>query len=135
MKERQAKRRNNATRKDEKTKSSTRKDDKLTVLNGVFSRGVYSSFRVGISTFRVAGFVISRGVISSFRLFAWRYFVFSSFRVVSFRLFVFSHGVISGRKDEKTKWHKPATIILPAFMNFCCHFVYMATTLFFIQKF
>ena len=97
-KRRQAKRRNNVTRKDEKTKSSTRKDDELTVLNGVFSRGVFSSFRVGISTFRVAGFVISsfrvalfrlfvfsHGVISSFRLFAWRLFVFSFFRVALFR--------------------------------------------------
>ena len=62
------KRRKDATRKDamrkdeitprKKTKSATRKDDKLTVLNVVFSHIVFSSFRVGISTFRVAGFVI-----------------------------------------------------------------------------
>ena len=104
-KERQAKRRNNATRKDENTKSSMRKDDKLTVLNGVFSRGVFSSFRVGISTFRVAGFVISSFRVASFRLFAWRYFVFS--RGV-FSFFLFSRGVISGRKDEmaQTSHHK-----------------------------
>ena len=92
-KECQAKRRNNATRKDKKTKKPTRKDDKLTVLNGVFSRGVFSSFRV-------AGFIISCFRVVLFRLFAWRYFVFSSFRVASFRLFVFSRGIILGRKYE-----------------------------------
>ena len=86
--------------------------------NGVFSHGVFSSFGVGISTFRVAGFVLSsfcvaffrlfvfsRGVISFFRLFARRLFVFSRgvitfFRLFARRLFVFSRGVISQRKDE-----------------------------------
>ena len=77
--------RNNAWRKNEKTKSATRKDDKLTILNGVFSHGVFSSFRVGISTFRVAGFVISSFRVPLFRLFAWRLFVFSFFRVALFR--------------------------------------------------
>ena len=65
-------------------------------------------------------FVILRGVFSLFRLFAWRfslfryfalrYFVISSFRVALFRYFVFLRGVISLQKDEKTKWHKSATI-------------------------
>ena len=87
-----------------------RKDDKLTVLNGVFSRGVFSSFRVGISTFRVAGFVISSFRVALFRLFVFSHGVISSFRVASFPFF--SRGVFSGRKDEKTKWHKPATIFL-----------------------
>ena len=89
---------------DEKSKSPTRKDDKLTVLNGAFSVGVFSSFRVGISTFHVAGFVIS------------------FFRVALFRLFVFLRGVflrgvfsffrVALFLGEKTKWHKPATIVL-----------------------
>ena len=57
-------------------------------------------FRVGISTFRVAGFVISSFRVALFRLFVFSHGVFSSFRVASFRLFVFSRGVISGRKDE-----------------------------------
>ena len=102
-------------RKDEitpraKMKSAARKDDKITVLNDVFLHGVFSSFRGGVSTFRVAGFVISFFRVALLRLFAWRYFVISSFRVASFRLFIFSRGVISRRKYEKTKWHKPATI-------------------------
>ena len=88
---------NNATRKDEKMKSPTRKDDKLTFLNSVFSCGVFSSFRVRISIFREAGFVISSFRMALFRLFAWRYFVISSFHVASFRRFVFSRDVISGR--------------------------------------
>ena len=46
----------------------------MTVLNDVFSRGVFTSFRVEISTFRVAGFVISSFRVALFRLFAWRYF-------------------------------------------------------------
>ena len=76
-----AKRRKDEITPREKTKSPTRKDNKLTFLNGVFSRGVFLSFRVGISTFRVAGFVISSFRVALFRLFAWRYFVFSSFLV------------------------------------------------------
>ena len=57
--------------------------------------------------------------VSLFRLFTWRYFVFSHGVILPFRLFAwrlfffsfFSRGVISGRKDEKTKWHIPATIL------------------------
>ena len=79
-------------RKDDKTKSAARNDDKMTVLNGVFR--VFSSFRVGISTFRVADF-------------AWRYFVFTSFRMALFRFFVFSRGVISRRKDEMAQSSHP----------------------------
>ena len=88
---------------DEKTKSPTRKDDKLTVLNGVFAVGVFSSFPVGISTFQVAGFVISFFRVALFRLFVFLRGVFSFFRVALFL-------------GEKMKWHKPATIVL------CSHF-------------
>ena len=120
MKERQAKRRNNATRKDEKTKSSTRKDDKLTVLNGVFLHGVFSCWNFDFACGGFRYFVFSRGVISSFRmaffrLFAWRHFVFSFFRVALFR-------------GEKTKWHKPATILTVGtlcaqlLLQFCAEF-------------
>ena len=93
---RHAKRRNNARRKDEQTKHATRKDDKLTDLNGVFSCGVVSAFLARIETFRVADFVVS-----SFRMALFRLFVF-----FAWRLFIFLRGV----KDEKAKWHKPATI-------------------------
>ena len=55
---------------------------------------VMSSFRVAFFRY----FVISRCVISLFRLFGWRYFVIL-------------RGVISWQKDEKTKWHKSATIV------------------------
>ena len=48
-------------------------------------------------------FVISRCVISLFRLFAWRYFVIL-------------RGVISWQKDEKTKWHQSATIVMYPFL-------------------
>ena len=63
-----------------------------------------------ISSFCVASFryfVFSRGVFSLFRYFALRYFVFSRGVISLFRYFV---GVISWQKDEKTKWHKSATI-------------------------
>ena len=66
-----------------------------------------------ISSFCMASFryfVFSRGVYSLFRYFALRYFVISSFRVALFRYFVILRGVISWQKDEKTKWHKSATI-------------------------
>ena len=94
------KRRNNATRKNEKTKSAARKDDKMTVqfLNGVYSRGVFFffffffffsrwNFDFSCSGFRY--FVFSRGVISSFRM--------AIFRLFAWRLFAC---VISRRKDE-----------------------------------
>ena len=100
MKERQAKRRKDEITPRERTKSATRKDDKLTVLNGVFSRGVFSSFRVGISTFRVAGFVISSFRVALFRLFAWRYFVFSRGVLSSFRFFAWRYFGAKRRKDE-----------------------------------
>ena len=54
---------------------------------------VFSSFRLAL--FRL--FVISLGVFSLFRLFAWRYFVLAP-----------RHN--ARRKDERTKWHKQATI-------------------------
>ena len=68
-----------------------------------------------------------------FRLFAWRLFVILSFRLALFRLFVISRGVFSlfcpfawryfvlaplynaRRKDERTKWHKQATIVSSMF--------------------
>ena len=78
-----------------------RKDDTIAVLKGVFF--AWRFFFFSYSLF----FVFSRGVISSFRFFflAWRYFVFLR-GVISLSFF----GGISGRQDEKTKWHKPATI-------------------------
>ena len=99
-KRRHAKRRKDEITPREKMKSATRKDDKLTVLNVVFSHGVFT-------TFRVAGFVISSFRVALFRLFVFSHGVFSSFRVASFRLFVFRVALF---RDEKTKWHKPATI-------------------------
>ena len=77
------------------------------ILRGVFSLFCVASFRY---------FVFSRGVFSLIRNFALRYFVISSFRVALFRHFVILRGVISWRKDEKTKWHKSATI------NYRCRF-------------
>ena len=106
------KRRNNATRKDAKTKRAAQKDDKMTVLNGVFSHGVFTSFRVGLSIFRVAGFVISSFRVALFRLFFFSHGVNSLFRLFAWWVFVFSRCVFffSQRKNEKTKWHKQATI-------------------------
>ena len=111
IKRRHAKGRNNARWIDEKMpcektkrwRDATRKDDKTKVSNGVFSNGVFSSFRAKISSFRVAVFLfflpLSHGVISSFRLFTWHFF----------RLFIFSHGAFSSFRvasfrREKTKW-------------------------------
>ena len=56
-------------------------------------------------------FVVSPCVISSFRYFAWRFFVFSSFRSALLRL-----GAAPQRQAKKTKWHKPATILLVIFI-------------------
>ena len=75
-----------------------------------------------ISSFCVASFrysVFSRGVFSLFRYFALRYFVISSFRVALFRYFVILRGVISWQKDEKTKWHKSATISIRTLFTDC----------------
>ena len=74
-----------------------------------------ASFRLAFFRLFMLEFRLFVWRVSLFRLFAWRYFVFShgvisSFRLFAWRLFVFSRGVISGRKDEKTKWHNPATI-------------------------
>ena len=82
-KRRHVKRRINARQKDtirQKRKDATRKEDKIKVSNGVFSHGVFSSFRAEISSFRMAFFVFSHGVISPFRM-------------AFVRLFVFLHGV------------------------------------------
>ena len=100
-KSRHAKRRNNATRK----------DDKIKVSNGFFSHGVFffffffffSLFRAKISSFRVAGFVFSSFHMALFHLFVFLQGVISSFRLFAWCLFVFSRGVFSPRKDEKTK--------------------------------
>ena len=86
-----------------------------------------ASFRVAFFRLFVLEFRLFVWRVSLFRLFAWRYFVFShgvisSFRLFARRLFVFSRGVISGRKDEKTKWHKPATIIYRPRVH-CCFVV------------
>ena len=109
------KRRHAKRRKDEMTpcekrrKDAPRKDNEIEVSINVLSHGVFFfrlfalKFRLFASGFHL--FVFSYGVISSFCM--------TSFRMASFRLFfffVFLHGVFSLRKDEKTKWHKPATI-------------------------
>ena len=93
-KRRQAKRQNNATRKDKKTPCKEKKirtDGKIKVTNGVFLHGVFHLFALKfrlfqwrISSFRMAlfhlfawcfsPFVFSRDVFSFFRLFAWRLF-------------------------------------------------------------
>ena len=73
------------------------------VLNGVFSHGVFSSFHVGISTFRVAGFVISSFRVALFRLFVFSHGVISSFRLFAWRLFVFSFFRVALFREEKTK--------------------------------
>ena len=116
-------------RKDEKTKRRHAKRRQIKSFKWrlfawrffVFSRWNFVFSRGG---FRL--FVFSPGVISSFRLFAWRFFVFSSFRMASFRLFVFSRGVFSRRKDEKTKWHKPANFWFHALLNLICSGVFIA---------
>ena len=88
-------------RKDEKTKAKRRKDENEKTLNSGLHVFV-------ISLFRLRYFVMSPS------LFRYVAFVISSFR---FRLFVFSlssfrYGafVMSPRNNEKTKWHKSATI-------------------------
>ena len=81
-------------RKDEgeKTKRRKRKDESEKTLNSGLQ--CFRYFVILPSLFRYVAFVIS-----SFRLFA---FVFSSFRYGAF--------VMSPRNNEKTKWHKSATI-------------------------
>ena len=90
------------SRKDEKTKAKRRKDESEKTLNSELH-----VFVISPSLFRYVAFVIS--------LCRLRYFVFSSFR---FRLFAFVFSsfrygafVMSPRNNEKTKWHKSATII------------------------
>ena len=127
-KRRHAKRRKDAMRKDErtpsektkrrnnakKTKSHTRKDDKLTVLNGVFLRGVFFffffffffvfscwNFDFPRGGFRY--FIFLCGVISSLSIF---HGVISSFHLFAWCLFVFSRGVISGQKDEMAQYQQ-----------------------------
>ena len=83
-----AKIRNNAMRKDEKTKPATQKRRNFSTIRRknamrndaiwsfnfvVFWRGVFSVFHM--ASFR----------LFTWRLFAWRYFVLSSFRMASFR--------------------------------------------------
>ena len=101
-----AKRRNNAMRKDEKTKPATQKrrnfstkrrknamrNDAIWSFNFViFWRGVFSVFHM--ASFR----------LFTLRLFAWRYFVLSSFRMASFRS---KRGHAKRRKDEITPCKK-----------------------------
>ena len=93
--------------------------------HGVFSRGVISTFREASfhrfvwRYFRlfVLEFRLFVWLVSLFRLFAWRYFVFSYFRMALFRLFAWRLLVLSFFRvvlfrGEKTKWHKPATIVM-----------------------
>ena len=83
-------------------KNATRKDDKWTVLNGAFSRGVCSSFRVGISTFRVVGFVISSFRMALFRLFARRLFGFFACRYFGGEKAQTSHHTYQHMKSQIT---------------------------------
>ena len=90
-------------RKDEseKTKAKRRKDESEKTLNSglhvfVISPSLFRYVAFVISLCRLRYFVFS---LSSFSLFA---FVFSSFRYGAF--------VMSPRNNEKTKWHKSATI-------------------------
>ena len=106
----------------EKTKmrhAKRRNDIKIKVSNGVFSHGVFSSFRAKISSFRGAGFVFSSFRMALFRLFAWRFFV----RLFAWRLFISSRGVFSARKEEKTKWNKPATILKSKMVFAACSLI------------
>ena len=73
------------------------------------------SFRVAFirlfaQKFRLFSWRVSSFRMALFRLFIFSHGVLSSFPMASFRLFVFARGVFSPRKEEKTKWHKPATI-------------------------
>ena len=105
----------------------------------------FQLFMWRLSLFRLFAwryFVFSHGVISSFRLFAWRLFVFSflfffffffflffccfffcCFVVVVFFLlffFVFFFCFffcVALFRGQKTKWNKPATIVLCRFVN------------------
>ena len=100
------KRRNNARRKDEITKCTTR-NDKKTSAKRRKKRYAKRQFKLVFLSFRLAPlcyFVFSPGIISSFRYFAWRFFVISSFRVALFSLFappLCRHD--AKRNDEKTK--------------------------------
>ena len=93
--------------------------------HGVFLRGVISSFREASfhrfvwRYFRlfVLEFRLFVWLVSLFQLFAWRYFVFSYFCMALFRLFawrllVFSFFRVVLFRGEKTKWHKPATVVM-----------------------
>ena len=88
-------------RKDEKTKAKRRKrkDESEKTLNSGLHVFVISLFRLRYFVMSPSLFRYVAFVISSFRLFA---FVFSSFRYGAF--------VMSPRNNEKTKWHKSATI-------------------------
>ena len=88
-------------RKDEseKTKRRKRKDESEKTLNSGLHVFVISLFRLRYFVMSPSLFRYVAFVISSFRLFA---FVFSSFRYGAF--------VMSPRNNEKTKWHKSATI-------------------------
>ena len=109
-KRRHAKRRQDEITPREKTKRRHAKRRKTPREMTTKLKFQMASFRMAffrlcakISPFRVAGFVFSHGVISSFRM-------------AFFRLFVFWHGVFSSFREasfrrEKTKWHKPATIM------------------------
>ena len=82
-----------------KTKAKRRKDESEKTLNSGLHVFVISLFRLRYFVMSPSLFRYVAFVISSFRLFA---FVFSSFRYGAF--------VMSPRNNEKTKWHKSATI-------------------------
>ena len=88
-------------RKDEKTKAKRRKDESEKTLNSGLHVFVISLFRLRYFVLSPSLFRLFVFSLSSFRLFA---FVFSSFRYGAF--------VMSPRNNEKTKWHKSATIAM-----------------------
>ena len=90
-------------RKDEKTKRRKRKDESEKTLNSGLHVFVISLFRLRYFVMSPSLFRYVAFVISSFR---FRLFVFS---LLSFRYGAF---VMSPRNNEKTKWHKSATIHL-----------------------
>ena len=64
-------------KKNKKRKDATPKDTIWKLLNCVFSRGVFSSFRAEISQVRVVGFFFS--FLRMISAFTWRFFFFLTF--------------------------------------------------------
>ena len=104
------KRRHAKTRKD-----ASRKDNEITVSNDIFLRGVFSSFRAKISSFRMALFrlfVFSHGFFSSVCFFSWRFCVC--------RLFVWRLFAAKRQKDEmaQSNHHNLNLVTVTSFCNY-----------------